>query len=189
MLQAAPRSLTPTSPPPPPQQSSACPRGEICPCARNAFKCWLRPTRAATAPSLAVRRQVQDETCFFAHALAELRVPSCKPILPGWSPGHRLGLPHPGAPERLLSALCKPSRRRCIPGVPLGACNKMWDRSPASTAPQHKLSLPPRWLLWRKAGCQYTVEARTMPAARTSDGAPVGLGLQPRPATVQPAPY
>jgi hypothetical protein len=63
------------------KKAGACPRGEKCPYAHNVFEYWLHPTRYRTQlcnDGMGCRRRV----CFFAHSLAQLRVPATKPFVP-----------------------------------------------------------------------------------------------------------
>jgi len=62
------------------KKAGACPRGEKCPYAHNVFEYWLHPTRYRTQlcnDGMDCRRRV----CFFAHSMAQLRVPAAKPFV------------------------------------------------------------------------------------------------------------
>jgi hypothetical protein len=127
-------NLTPTSPP---LQNLTCPRGETCPYAHNVFEYRLHPSRYRTSlcnDGVNCKRKV----CFFAHTLEELRVPSCKPVLPdspmaaGRQDDTDSGFPiqgHLGGSEQGLAS--RPAGAAFLVST-LDAGNEMWDNSAAS---------------------------------------------------------
>jgi hypothetical protein len=115
-----------------------CPRGDTCPYAHNVFECWLHPSRYRT-PLCNDGINCKRTVCFFAHTLEELRVPSCKPVLPDSATaagrqddidsrfpiqGYLLGGSQQGFASLPAGADSSAS--------PLHAGNELWDNSPAS---------------------------------------------------------